>query len=412
MTDPFLGYSNLIEKENNMKAVYISHKPIYPKTDGGCVAMESFLKCLFHIDMNVEHIFLSTEKHPYKDGDYPSSILEKNIDIHPISINTKVTILGALKGLLSKGSYNVSRFHSPQMEEKINQLDFSKTDVVILESIFSTAHYELIRSLFKGKIIIRTHNVEHKIWEGYVQNTTNPLKKWYLKQLQRDIKEYEVDILNKVDGIFSISEEDSAYFKKLGIRTPIETIDVAVKIPTVEITQDSYENSNLFHLGAMNWQPNIEAVDRLMKLFPDIQRKERKTELHIAGKHGEYLSKQVIEGIKYHGFVDDLMGFCKESGILVTPLISGSGVKIKVLEMLAMGVPVITTQIGAQGIKHEDHKVLIEANTDQEIIDACVELINDKELRVQLGKTSVKYIKDHHNIETISQKIKEFIGRK
>lgn len=393
-----------------MKAVYITHKPIYPKTDGGCVAMDSFLKCLLHLNTDVNHILLSTEKHPFKLSDYPEKIIEK---VNPIAIdiNTKVTVSGAVMALFQKGSFNVNRFHSNEMINHLNGIDFSDVDIVILESIFTTSYFEDIRRLFKGKIVVRTHNVEHNIWEGYVKNTSNILKRFYLKKLSRDIKDYEIDILQQVDGIFSITEEDTALFKQLKIKTPIETIEVAVNIPSTEIDDNAYENSNLFHLGAMNWQPNIQAVERLMRLFPSIRKRALSTELHIAGKHGDYLSNQISEGMSYHGYVDDLVNFCKNSGILVTPLISGSGVKIKVLEMLAMGVPVITTKIGAQGIKHDDHKVLIEANSDNELVEACVELINDKELRKELGTSSIKYIKKHHDIELISEKIKKFIER-
>ncbi len=394
-----------------MKILHITSKPIFPLVDGGCVAMKNLLDGLLVENASVKHLAISTKKHPFSLENYPDAILEK-IAPKSIQINTDVCIVDAIKHLFKKGSYNVARFYSDSVKNLIvKELTTTNYEVVILESLYCTPYIAAIRAVFEGKIIVRIHNIESDIWSNYASNETNPFKRLYLKKLTNDLKSYEFDILNKVDGILAITEENKIKLGQNGIKTKCITIPVAVDIN--EQVQQDYSANNLFHIGAMNWQPNIESAKRLIKLFPEIRKQSKETKLHLVGSNFSSEFKQNEKEKMYiEGFVENLQHFAPNTGILVAPIISGSGVRIKILEMMAIGIPIITTKLGAEGILHENHNCLIIANSDEEIIRESLRLINDQELRKEIGQNAIAYIKKYHNFKVISQQLIEFIQTK
>jgi len=391
-----------------VKILYISHKPIYPKIDGGCVAMSNFLDLLLTNNYEVKHLTIETNKHPFNISNYPQEIVLKT-NPEAIKIDTDVKITSALPYLFKSGSYNVQRFYSKAMTSKIVEtLKSSDFDIVILESLFSTPYLTEIRQNFKGKVFLRSHNVEFKIWEDLKNSAKNWLKKVYLNKLFKEIKKYEIETLSLVDGILTISQEDADFYRNI-TSTPIETISLALNID--DSIPNDYSSENLFHLGGMDWKPNKEAAERLIKLFPSIKNELPTSELHIIGKGTEVLATENTS-IFLDGFVDELAKHCISIGILVTPIISGSGIRIKILEMMALGIPVITTTKGAQGIDYINHNCLMIADTNEEIIKACVQLSADKNLRTEIGMNAKSYISAHHSFSSISEKLNKFLETK
>ena len=392
-----------------MKVLYITSKPIFPTIDGGCVAMERFLATLLRADIVVKHLLLETDKHQFKLSAYPDEIYQKTRAEH-VKINTQVTPFGALGHLFKSGSYNIDRFYDSKMSALIQKcLSDEKYDSVIFDSLFTTPYLEEIRSAFNGKLYIRTHNVECDLWKGYAKEASG-LKKWYLNRLAKDLEKYEMDTLSSIDGIFSISAIDSDRFADLGIKTPIHNISVAVENSKLE---HDYSNNKPYHLGSMDWIPNQEAVERLIELIPQIRSSIPEMELHIAGLNAEnYVKSNKEQGIVVHGFVKKIYSFGSEHGILVTPIQSGSGIRIKILEAMAIGIPVITTSIGAQGIDYHSSQCMMIADTDKEFVEGVIRLITDQGLREKIGSNAIDYIRKNHTINDISIKLLEILGGK
>ena len=389
-----------------MRVLYITHKPIYPRIDGGCVAMDNFLKCLLKTEAKVMHICISTNKHPFDLSLYPLEY-QSSINIDNQYIDTDVTHIRGFLALFQSGSYNINRFYCKNLQKRIeDELEQHEYDCVILESLFTTIYIDSIRSKSNSAIFVRTQNVEHKITLDLAQNASGA-KRVYLSKLSKDLKVYEIKTLNKADGILSISKKDTEQLKSLGIRAPIKNIGVAISIKDI---QNNYDSSGIFHLGSMNWQPNIEAVERLISIFPEIKKSAPLCEVHIAGsaENGKFKSHSKNQ-IYFDGFVDDPNEFAINKGILVSPIISGSGVRIKILEMMSIGIPIVTTTLGASGINHNDSNSLVIADKDTEIIEATLKLIKNKNLRKEIGKNAIEYIRENHNIKYISNEIIEFI---
>ena len=385
-----------------MKCLYITSKPIYPIIDGGCFAMDSFLKTLSHAGFIIDHFTISTQKHPFRPDAYP-----EGIHVESVEIDTRIKTLQTLKYLVKKGSYNVTRFHSDEVTEKIEVLIKKNTyDFVILDSLYATTYLSSIRKYFTGKIYLRSHNCEAQIWFDLAKNEQNIPKSIYFKKLAKDLHIYESTILNKLDGVFAISQEDQEAFMKNNTKAKVCVIPVHLE----SNDQDEFkiEKGKIFHVGNMDWVPNREAVERLVKLFHESIHSDDQLKLSLIGKNIEKHYKS-SKGIEIQGFVDDLKGFVQKSGILVSPITSSSGVRVKILEMMAYGIPVITTPSGAKGIFSEGKNAVEIQETNTALIDAILRITKDDEKLAEMQTLSKEYIKKYHNIEQIASDLKSFI---
>ena len=133
-------------------------------------------------------------------------------------------------------------------------------------------------------------------------------------------------------------------------------------------------------------------------------------ELHLAGKGVEvHIDEQDASGLHVHGFVEDIDGFVNDHGILVSPIRIGSGIRVKILESMALGKPIITTAIGAAGIEYEKSKCLTIAESREDFIQAMTELSSNAHLREEIGRNAHSYIRKNHNIEEISKQLLELL---
>ena len=392
-----------------MKVLLIGNKPAYPKVDGGCVASAAFLNDLISAGCEVHYSFLHTDKHPYQEDAFPD-YLKNDVHLSSAYVDTSVKKSDAFKHLFSSASFNVERFYDKNFEDQLVQLvKDASIETIIFDNVFSARYQAGLKKSYPDlPCYIRSHNVEFEIWEGLAEGTRNAIVRRYLKKLAKDLKRFEIKAYNDSQGVLTITEDDKDELKKLGVTSPVA--HAAVSVPISDYTHD-YSQIGLFHLGAMNWRPNVEAVDTVLKYLPSWLEKDSDIHFTIAGLQSEERYDHLEDtSISVLGFVPDIADFVHTQGILVAPIQSGSGVRIKILEMMALGIPIITTTLGAQGIA--DTSAVILADNHESLTESVYALRNNEKKRKELGEKAKSIITFNHNSETISKKILEFIKRK
>lgn len=386
------------------RILHFSNKPPYPSLDGGCVAIKHILESLVQSEaFEVHHFTLHTHKHPFSLTHYPSN-LQNAIKISHTYVNTKMKPLHALKHLISNSSYNIARFNSIKVRKRLKQLlTITPFDAVLIESIYLLPYLDLFKS-FGLKIVVRTHNVEHHIWEGLAINEAKRIKKKYLSVLVKQLKAFELSALQQVDGIITISEEDKRNFIENGVNVP--TIVIPPALSSSE-NSPNYNLNDFYFLGAMDWLPNIEGVNWLQNKVAPLC--SPSLSIHIAGKGAQQIETDSNQFI-YHGEVPTAKDFIDAHGICLIPLLSGSGVKIKLLENMALGKPIVTTKEGMKGVDVTHGKELLIADTPSAFAKAMNMLHEDKVLRKELGENAKKYIKTHYNSTIITNRLVTFLN--
>jgi len=353
---------------------------------------------------------LVTPKHPFVKDAYPKGYI-KRTHFSPIFVDTTVNAVDAFVNLITQDSYHVSRFFSSDVDKHIQKvLSKNEYDIVICESIFTAPYIDTIRRLSDAKIVLRSHNLEFSIWHRIAKSKKLGLKKTYLKILTRQLKDYEIQILEQIDGLIAINPDELKHYKRLGLKKKSTTIPFAVELEKYDPVQ-SPERKSVFHLGSMDWQPNIEGIDWfLKKVWPLVHNKDPELKLYLAGRQmPEWLLSYQQAGVEVIGEVEDAQSFIKSKNIMVIPLKSGGGMRVKLVEALALEKPVVSTPLGANGVNVKDGKNILLARQASEFANAILSLTSSNGKASELGLNGRKLVEEQYDSVKLSVKLTTFL---
>ena len=391
-----------------MKVLQLCNKPPQPMVDGGCIAMNTISTALLDKGIDLKILTVATDKHPFLTEKISAEFKEKT-QIESVFLDTRVNIIDAFSALVTSDSYNISRFFSPDFDKKlIHILGQDEYDVIHLESLFMTPYLSTIRKYSEARIVLRSHNLEHLIWERLANSTGNKAKRIYLKHLASRLKQYEKRTINEVDGIAAISFEDTERFKELECKVPLVTIPFGIDLEKHQPKEKSTENVTLFHIGAMNWAPNEEAINWFLdEIWPGLSHLDLK--LHLAGRlMPDYISKQSNERLIIDGEVESAADFMNSHDIMVVPLLSGSGMRIKIIEAMAHGKTIVSTTVGAEGIDYKDRENILIADSKEEFVTTISRLMKQRDEIQRIGKNARLLVEEKYSNTKIIQNLLEF----
>lgn len=382
-----------------MKFLQICSKPPIPLVDGGAIAMHALTESLLSNGHQVKVVCIFTDKHDFMPEKMPASYI-KETDIEGVYVDTKLHALDVYSNFITRDPYNLNRFFSVDMDIRLTRiLQREKFDFIILESLFTTPYLATLRRNSNAKIILRSHNIEHHIWNKLANGERNFLKKIYLKYLSRKLQNAEISAWRSVDATACISETDTIVTQAFCKSKPVFLLPMGTQ-PKAPI-QYELENS-CYHIGSMDWLPNIEAMDWFIEeIWTKIHSELPQYHFHFAGRSMPHRFTSAISNHIYcHGEVESSEDFMRSHGIMIVPLRSGSGIRVKILEAFAMGIPVIATELAVRGlpIQHQEHFLL--ANKPEEWISALKQLSNISE-RKRIGSNALQFISTEYNAKKI-----------
>lgn len=395
-----------------MRILQLCYKPPYPPVDGGTLAIDSVTQGLILSGCEVKVLTVSTDKHPYDATKIPQSYVDKT-SIEAIYIDTRIKPLSAFVSLLCGQSYHVKRYASRAFNDKLVQiLKSEEFDIVHIESIFLTPYVNTVRKYCSAKVILRAHNVENRIWRQLSIGERNPFRKWYLKHLSLALDVYEREHVNDYDGVISITDQDADAFREMGCRKPITTVAFAIE-PYVASKKISVAPLSLFHIGSMDWKPNIEAIDWFLdRVWPLLHQTLPQVQLYLAGRRmPKRLIEAQIDGVTVVGEVDNAALFMESKSINVVPLLSGSGIRVKILEAMSMGKPVVATTVAARGIKYTEGENILIADSPQDFVKKIRDCVDDPEYAATIGSSAKMLIESEYTIQQQTEKLISFYNR-
>lgn len=395
-----------------MKILQICPKPPYPPSDGGTIAMNNITQGLLKSGHSVKVLALETPKHSRKNSSIPVDYIEAT-GFETVYADTDVKTASALRGLFSRRSYQVDRFYSKAFASKIAEvLKKEAFDIIHLESIYTTPYISVIRQHSKAKIVLRTHNIEHLIWQRMAKNEQNLAKRWAIKTFSSQLKRYECSLGNKIDGFASISTPDFEFFKSCSQSVPGTVVPFGIDLDDYEPEEDYMpsDKPELFHIGSMDWLPNIEGIEWFLdEVWPIVLQEFPEVTFTIAGrKIPAEISHRNDANVIVAGEVESANAFMLSKDIMIVPILAGSGIRVKIIEGMALGKVIITTSIGAEGLDVENGKNILIANTPEEFVAAVEKCVKTPDLCAILGENARNFVSLNHNNEWTTQKLIEF----
>lgn len=373
------------------------------------------------------------------------SFLEKDDDINlkPDFISKTYVLekpnnLNKIKNILNKTfiknemPLQVSMYYSDSIKDKISEIiDIERPNIVMCDMI-RTAEYlknveipkildmdDMLSIRYRRQLALSLKDINPYgafLYElpTLVQKILNihTLKKFILKKETKLLQSYEVNISKYYDSVVFVSDKEAEVLNSIINEKKSYAVPIGVDIDYfMQTTKEEKENNSISFLGALNVTHNENAVIYLCEeILPIIKRRIADVKLYIVGGGATDRIKEIAnanENIILTGRVDDVRTYIRRTKVFVAPLLFGSGIKTKNLEAMAMGVPVVTTSIGAESINAVKDKDWIIEDDTNEIANKIIKLLQDDELNNLISNNGVKYIANNFSWDSCMKSWKD-----
>lgn len=326
---------------------------------------------------------------------------------------------GALENLISGESYHADRFDQDEVRDALESwMQRHRYDVVLVETIYMMHYVKTIKKLNPDvKVVLRAHNVEHVIWERYAEGLGS-MKSWYFKDQSKRLKAWETKVMAEADLILPVSKHDEEVIRRLlDVKKKVGMLIAPIGMKTADHSNIRIAKINgigssltLGYIGLLDWRPNVEGLQWFLKeVWPVLKEVQPNIKLKIAGKNGGDLKLPKVEGVKVLGAVADSDAFLRSIDVMIAPLLSGSGTRVKILQALRVSVPVISTTIAKEGLTVVHRREILIADNPQEWQEAVSALHGHHGARSSLVEDMIvqgkQYLVEHHDIDQIAQSV-------
>ncbi len=394
-----------------MKILQLMNRFPWPLKDGGALGYYNFLKGYHDAGCELTVLTFNTSKHYIEFEQLPEHV-KSLASFHLVPLDNHIKPLAALGNLLfSSQSYHVSRFISKDFEKALAEL-LKKTefDVVVFESIFMAPYLKTVQLNSRAKCVLRAHNVEYEIWQRLASKTTNPLKRYYLQILAKRLQKFEMGSMNAFDALTFVTQTDALHFKQFGLQQPYHVAPTGIDTHRLNPDYTKLIPQTILHIGSMDWMPNQEAVEWFIKeVWPSLKKQHSELLFKIAGRNmPTHFFAYQGNGIDVLGEVEDAIELMQTATLMIVPLFSGSGIRVKILEGMALGKCIVSTQLGYCGIDAQNGKHIHQAETASDFIAVISNLLANPLLIKQTSIAARLLIEEQYESKAVIQKLLSF----
>jgi polysaccharide biosynthesis protein PslH len=392
-----------------MKILQLCKKFPFPVKDGESLAITTLAQAFHALGHEVTLVAMNTTKHWSDLARLPDDF-NHYAAVHSVDIDNRLRPLGLAHNLLfTNHSYHVARFEDEHFAQKLRAVlrnqDF---DVVQVETIYLSPYLDIIRENSNALVVLRSHNVEHEVWERVTANSRT-LKKWYLAQATPRLKRYELEHLNAYDLVAGITGRDVAHFQRLGLIKPAIPIPIGLDCQRYQPDYGPMRRPlSLSFLGSLDWVPNIEGLKWFLErvwtpllapAFPELT-------LHIAGRNTpDWLMRLQLPRVTVYGETPDAAEFLNRHAVMIAPILSGGGMRAKILEAMALGRIVLSTRLGMEGIDAQHGREAMLADTPDAFRRAIAWHLANPAEAARIGVNARAFCAQHFDNLSIAKKL-------
>jgi len=377
-----------------MRILILTPRLPWPPLDGGRIAMARLAEGLVHAGAAVEILSLNPRKHR-ATATAPMPLQAIDIDTRVPSFSMRIPFM-------------VGRFVSNEFRNALRAtLRRFKPDIVQIESPFLLTYVDTVRNESDARIVLRSLNVEFRIWEGLARIERNPLRRIALRRIAASLRKYEVRHLDTTDALVPISEDDADDFRRLGSSRPMHVVPCGVTVP--ESADGLPTPSSVGFIGSLDFRPNQEAVEWIAgELWPRMVERVPEARLSIAGSSAPKWLRRRMTNIDFRGRVDDATSFMNSMSVMIAPLFAGGGMRIKVLEAMTLGKPVVATTLGAGGLHVEHGRDILISDDAASFADAVALLLRNPQTAARIGNAARETVSSRYDNDVLAHGLLKF----
>jgi polysaccharide biosynthesis protein PslH len=282
-------------------------------------------------------------------------------------------------------------------------------DVVLLDH---TAMFQYSPETPKSIIVVgNAHDIVTQNWSRRVTMARNPLAGKLLRGEASRMRSWEQNAFATLDVVLVPSEKDKKLLLEMQPKATVLVIDPWVSTGPNTDRSDP-EPGALLYWGAMNRAENIDAARwAATEILPRIRKAVPHAKLYIAGNHGEVLAREFTErtDIRITGFVDDVQSLMARMSVALLPLRQGAGIKVKILECMSAGLPVVTTPVGEEGVGGTNRVHYLVAETAEQLAAHIIRLLQDPDEARHMGERAAEFMRQRQNFAGRMAEVERFV---
>lgn len=301
------------------------------------------------------------------------------------------------------------------LDRLLATVDDFKPETIIVEGVFLRSLLGHLRTR-QCQLIVDMHNVESNL----ARQLHSEKPSWAQRFNDWKICRVEKAVIKQVDRIWVCTEEDRGRIvDAYGIATPIHVIPNGIPQRAASYPQklgqmrEMGEAPNLIFVGHLGYMPNVEAAERLaMHIFPEIRKVFAGASLHLVGRYPKQQVRALasLPGIELHENPDDVGPYLQRADVSIIPLNKGGGSRIKILEAVFCGVPVIASKNAVEGLVLTAEADLIIANSNEEMVGEAIKLLKDPKNRTEIRASAFSSVQRLYADASIARFFDEGLG--
>jgi glycosyltransferase involved in cell wall biosynthesis len=309
--------------------------------------------------------------------------------------------------MFSSLPYSVATHTSAALRQAIR--DHAARNAVDVWHCEWTPYAEALRSLPDARWLVIAHNVESLIWQRYHETEKHPLKRWYIRGQWRKFERFEKWALNAAACAVAVSPEDAARMRDDFLAQRVAVVDNGVDTSYFRPSRQDRLPGQILFLGSLDWRPNQDAVRILLdRIFPEVRRRHTKARLCIVGRNPpEWLHRETSlrDAVELHPNPPDVRPFLNGSAVMAVPLRIGGGSRLKILESLACGLPVVSTRVGAEGLCLVPGKHLDVVENAEDMVEALVHCLRNPARAEFMADQARRFVAERYDWSVLAEKL-------
>lgn len=391
--------------------LFIAPWYLFPTDAGGKLRSADILKYLNRLDFSVTLLSPGPDDGVHHEEE-TSAVCDRFLSWDPVTRSRSFPYT-RLRHIFSKLPIPVATDIWEPAQRVIRQALAEKPDIVVVDFVHT---HILMPATLDIPSVVFTHNVEAEIFERHAEKASTPLHRWVWQNQFHKMVRFEGEVLKAYDQIVTVSERDTEIFQDrygfpAGRISDISTgIDMERYQCLIESKKVDPRGGHLVFTASMNSAANIDAVEWFMDaVWPAVIAKRPDMRMTIVGRNppAQLIGKASGLNWEFTGSVPSVEPFVHDADIFVVPLRVGGGTRLKIVEAIAMGAPIVSTDIGVEGIPLEPGTHFARANSPQEFADEIDALLADPEKRTRYAENSYALSAAEYGADGIAETFQE-----
>ena len=387
----------------SLNILQISPQVPYPLNHGGRISIHGITKGIYQRGHKINLVSYSNNS----DNSSAKNYLKGICSPHFLKVDTSNNIISAFTNLTSSTPYNISKFITLELENFLmNFLKNQKVDLVHIDYLHMGWTIDLIKSLCKVPVVLRQHDLHFRLMQRFYENEHNPLIKYFAYLQYKKFLTYEPNLCEKFDQCIMITKTDEKELLKLNSKIRTQVISIGVEKKLLEMSINPKIPFSMFHLGPLDWLPNKDGLEWfLAQIFPKVISIIPEAKIYIYSSGGDKLKidKSIRKNVILQGYVNNIWDEVKDKELLIVPLRIGSGIRVKIIEMLAAGKLIITTNVGKEGIDAIDGKHLLVSDEPSDFALKIISFFKNEFDKEKLSANAKELIRDKYTWSKIAE---------